>query len=86
MSPWLDMRVVPLEVVLNNLRSQQHRRFIKTHLPLDGLPYNENQISLYRSRCFHVVMESLHRHEGRDADASKYAAWAHGRRASATAG
>ena len=27
MSPWLDMRVLPLEVALNNLRAQKHRRF-----------------------------------------------------------
>jgi aryl sulfotransferase len=38
-SPWLDMRVAPLEEVLGLLESQTHRRCIKTHLPLDGLRY-----------------------------------------------
>ncbi len=38
-SPWLEQRLAPLEVVLNQLEAQQHRHFMKTHLPLDGLPY-----------------------------------------------
>jgi len=38
-SPWLDDRFRPLEEVLSLLEQQQHRRFIKTHLALDGLPF-----------------------------------------------
>jgi aryl sulfotransferase len=38
-SPWLDARFGPLEEVITSLENQQHRRFIKTHLALDGLPY-----------------------------------------------
>ncbi len=38
-SPWLDARWAPLDVVIANLEVQQHRRFIKTHLALDGLPF-----------------------------------------------
>ncbi|MCP3973986.1 MAG: sulfotransferase domain-containing protein [bacterium] len=37
-SPWLDWLVEPLDDVLVRLDAQQHRRFIKTHTPLDGLP------------------------------------------------
>jgi len=40
LSPWLDSRIFPLELVLNRLRAQRHRRFIKTHLPLDGLLFH----------------------------------------------
>ncbi len=36
-SPWLDMRVRPLDEVIAGLDAQTHRRFIKTHTPLDGL-------------------------------------------------
>lgn len=61
-SPWLDMRIVPLEVVLNKLKAQQHRRFIKTHLPLDGLPYNENTKYLYIARDARDVFMSLWNH------------------------
>ena len=37
-SPWLDMRLRPIADVTRALDAQQHRRFIKTHTPLDGLP------------------------------------------------
>jgi aryl sulfotransferase len=38
LSPWLDMRLRPLSEVLRLLEDQKHRRFVKTHTPLDGLP------------------------------------------------
>jgi hypothetical protein len=37
-SPWLDWSVEATDVVRNRLASQTHRRIIKTHTPLDGLP------------------------------------------------
>jgi len=42
-SPWIDMRFRdPIEQVLERLEQQQHRRFMKSHLPFDGLPlYDE---------------------------------------------
>src|SRR4051794_34786286 len=38
-SLWLDLPLPPLEEMIARLEAQQHRRFIKTHLALDGLPY-----------------------------------------------
>lgn len=38
LSPWLDWLLVPHAEVLARLERQQHRRFIKTHTPLDGIP------------------------------------------------
>lgn len=38
LSPWLDMLVRTDEEVFGLLDAQQHRRWIKTHTPLDGLP------------------------------------------------
>jgi aryl sulfotransferase len=38
LSPWLDMRTRPRADVLADLATQEHRRFIKTHTPIDGLP------------------------------------------------
>nr|WP_230416875.1 sulfotransferase domain-containing protein [Micromonospora tarapacensis] len=38
LSPWLDWLVEPQEVVYARLAAQRHRRFIKTHTPLDGVP------------------------------------------------
>jgi aryl sulfotransferase len=37
-SPWLDMLIHPEDEIFDLLESQRHRRFIKTHTPLDGLP------------------------------------------------
>ena len=62
MSPWLDMRVLPLEVALNKLKAQEHRRFIKTHLPLDGMPYDERLKYLYVARDARDVFMSLWNH------------------------
>lgn len=38
-SPWLDVTLQPLEDVLSGLEAQTHRRVIKTHTPLDGIPF-----------------------------------------------
>jgi hypothetical protein len=37
-SPWLDMLIRSEQEVFELLDRQTHRRFIKTHTPLDGLP------------------------------------------------
>jgi hypothetical protein len=36
-SPWLDQTIRPIEEVVATLDAQSHRRFLKTHTPLDGL-------------------------------------------------
>ena len=38
-SPWFDSKLDSLENCLATLESQKHRRFLKTHSPLDGIPY-----------------------------------------------
>ena len=38
LSPWLDMLTRARLDVVADLEAQRHRRFIKTHTPLDGLP------------------------------------------------
>src|SRR5262245_65757738 len=35
-SPWLDMQIRTEDEVFAMLDAQEHRRFIKTHTPLDG--------------------------------------------------
>ena len=37
-SPWLDVQVTSEDEVFQKLAEQSHRRFIKTHTPLDGIP------------------------------------------------
>jgi aryl sulfotransferase len=61
-SPWLDLRTVPLEVVLSGLSKQQHRRFIKTHLPLDGFPLDDDTKHIYVARDARDVFMSLWNH------------------------
>jgi hypothetical protein len=41
-SPWLDMQTRSLESIISDLDGQRHRRFIKTHTPLDGLPLRDD--------------------------------------------
>jgi aryl sulfotransferase len=41
LSPWFDMQLANPAEVAALLEAQTHRRFIKTHTPLDGLPYDE---------------------------------------------
>jgi hypothetical protein len=41
LSPWLDVQTDRLSYVLAGLAAQTHRRFIKTHTPLDGLVFDE---------------------------------------------
>src|SRR5581483_12365576 len=40
LSPWLEMCTRPLESVVSDLEAQTHRRFIKSHTPRDGLPWD----------------------------------------------
>src|SRR4028118_1066483 len=38
LSPWLDWLGTPRDEVFEALEAQTHRRFIKSHTPLDGIP------------------------------------------------
>lgn len=62
LSPWLDMRLLPLDTVLAGLEAQTHRRFVKTHLPFDALPYDETLQYIYVARDARDVFMSLWNH------------------------
>lgn len=40
-SPWLEMLTRNRDEVVDDLEAQPHRRFIKSHTPLDGLPWHD---------------------------------------------
>lgn len=40
-SPWLEMLTRDRDGVVADLDAQTHRRFIKSHTPFDGVPYDE---------------------------------------------
>lgn len=50
LSPWLDMNVRPVADVLASLEAQTHRRFIKTHTPLGGLPWDDRVTYVHVAR------------------------------------
>jgi len=63
-SPWLDQVIRPIDEVVADLEAMEHRRFVKTHTPLDGLPQHDDvtYLSVLRdprdaavSWCHHVV-------------------------------
>lgn len=41
LSPWLDIQTDSISNIFAALAAQTHRRFIKSHTPLDGLPFDE---------------------------------------------
>ncbi len=49
LSPWVDNRVVP-QAVIDALESQTHRRFLKTHLPVDALVLSPKAKHIYVAR------------------------------------
>jgi aryl sulfotransferase len=49
-SPWLDDTTYDHAATIAALEAQTHRRFIKTHTPLDGLPYVEGVTYLCAGR------------------------------------
>jgi aryl sulfotransferase len=62
MSPWLDLRIPPAPVKLEALEAQSHRRFIKTHLPVDALVFNPAVKYLYIGRDGRDAIWSMHNH------------------------
>ncbi|MBU2607560.1 MAG: sulfotransferase domain-containing protein [Alphaproteobacteria bacterium] len=62
MSPWLDLRVPPKQVKLPEVEAQTHRRFIKTHLPVDALVFSPQAKYIYIGRDGRDVVWSLYNH------------------------
>jgi aryl sulfotransferase len=62
MSPWVDLRVPPKEVKLPMLETMPHRRFLKTHLPVDALAFSPKAKYLYLARDGRDVVWSMYNH------------------------
>lgn len=62
LSPWLDYSPTPLEDILSAYGSQDGRRLIKTHTPVDGLPLvnGTHAISVLRNPL--DALRSMRRH------------------------
>jgi aryl sulfotransferase len=62
MSPWIDLRVPPKEVKMPAVEAQTHRRFVKTHLPVDALEFSPKAKYLYIGRDARDVVWSMYNH------------------------
>ena len=62
MSPWLDLRIPPNEVKLAAVAEQTHRRFLKTHLPVDALVFSPDVKYIYIARDGRDIVWSLYNH------------------------
>ena len=62
LSPWMDMLTRPVGEEHALLERQQHRRFIKTHAPLDGLPMRDEVRYVVVGRDPRDIAVSWHHH------------------------
>lgn len=67
LSPWLDWMTAPLPDVLARLEAQRHRRFVKTHMPLDGVPVDPRATYIVVARHPLDMAVSLY-HQGDNID------------------
>lgn len=61
-SPWLDFSPVPQEATLGLLEAQKHRRFIKTHSPLENIVFSPKAKYIFVARDGRDAIWSLHNH------------------------
>ncbi len=62
MSPWMDLRIPPKDIKLPFIDAQTHRRFIKTHLPVDALVFSPQAKYIYIGRDGRDVLWSMYHH------------------------
>ncbi|SRR6056297_728012 len=65
LSPWLDWLVLSKDDLFEDLGAQSHRRFMKTHTPLDGLPDNDGVTYIVVARHLLDAAVSLY-HQSRN--------------------
>ena len=62
LSPWVDLRCVRKAEMLERLEAQTHRRFLKTHLPIDALVFSPRARYLYIGRDGRDAIWSMYNH------------------------
>ncbi|MCA1703449.1 MAG: sulfotransferase domain-containing protein [Actinobacteria bacterium] len=73
LSPWLDWLVEPRDDVFRRLEAQRHRRIIKTHTPLDGIPVDPKATYIVAARHPVDAAVSLY-HQGDNLNRARIAA------------
>jgi aryl sulfotransferase len=61
-SLWLDLRVMPAEALFPALEAQTHRRFIKTHAPIETVEFSPKAKYIFVARDGRDALWSLHNH------------------------
>jgi aryl sulfotransferase len=62
-SAWIDRRFLPpIEALVAQIEAQDHRRFLKSHVPLDGLPFFDNVKYIHVARDGRDACMSFHNH------------------------
>jgi hypothetical protein len=72
LSPWLDWLGEDRDTVVARLEAQEHRRFVKTHTPLDGLPLDPRATYVVVARRPLDMAVSLY-HQGDNLDRARIA-------------
>jgi len=72
-SPWLDLRIPPKAMKLPAVEAQTHRRFLKTHLPVDALVFSPKAKYIFVARDGRDVAWSFYHHHA-NANDTWYAA------------
>jgi hypothetical protein len=70
LSPWLDWQTVPREELFARLAAQPHRRIIKSHTPLDGIPTDPRATYIVVARHPLDMAVSLY-HQGSNIDRAR---------------
>jgi aryl sulfotransferase len=61
-SQWVEFRIPTLDVKMPMIEAQDHRRFLKTHLPVDALVFSFEVKYIYVARDGRDVLWSMYNH------------------------
>ncbi len=70
LSPWIDWLALPEDQLFAQLAAQEHRRFVKTHTPLDGIPLDDDVTYIVVARHPLDAAVSLY-HQGDNLDRAR---------------
>ena len=62
LAPWVELRLIPLDEMMEGLKAQTHRRFMKSHAPADTLDIQPQVKYLFLARDARDVIWSWYRH------------------------
>lgn len=62
LAPWIELKIIPFDEMIEGLNAQEHRRFLKSHAPADTLDIQPQVKYLFLARDGRDVIWSWHRH------------------------